>query len=92
MDTAALVVRSCVVLHNYLRVRNPAADQHLVDQDDAQHNLVDGAWRANANLLDLTQPQCGNRDSREAKRQRLYLKHYLTSPAGSVPWQDQRLK
>lgn len=92
VDTAALVVRSCVTLHNYLRVRNPAADQHLVDQEDAQHNLVDGAWRANANLLDLTQPQCGNRDTREAKRQRLYLKNYLTSPAGSVPWQDQRLR
>ena len=59
VDTATLVVRSCVALHNYLRVRNPAADQHLVDQEDAQHNLVDGAWRANANLLDLTNHSVG---------------------------------
>ena len=62
-------MRSCVALHNYLRVRvrNPAADQHFLDQEDAQYNVVDGAWRANANMMDLTQPQSGNHDSREAK-------------------------
>ena len=89
VDNAALIVRTCVAMHNYLRVRKPFIDQNLVDQEDADHNVVGGAWRANADLLDLFQPQCGNRDSRDAKIQRLYLKHYLMSPAGSVPWQNQ---
>ena len=68
VDTAVLVVRTCVALHNYLRMRMPAVDQHLLDTEDSDHNVIKGAWRADANLLDLTQPQCGNYDSKDTKK------------------------
>lgn len=92
VDNVQLIVRTCVILHNYLRVRNPAADNHLVDQENANHDLVAGAWRTNAMMEDMNQPQCGNRDSQAAKRQRMYLMNYLSSPAGSVPWQDAAVR
>ncbi|XP_041351114.1 putative nuclease HARBI1 [Gigantopelta aegis] len=64
IDTVNLIVRTCVVLHNFLRER--IADAHVLDQEDANHNVVPGSWRDNANLLDLHQPQGGNRDTADA--------------------------
>ena len=84
-----LIVRTCVVLHNYLRVRYPGADNHVVDLENADHQLIPGAWRTDAVMADVNQRQCGNRDSQAAKTQRLDLKNYFMSPAGSVPWQDR---
>ena len=90
IDTVNLIVRTCVVLHNFLRER--LADAHVLDQEDANHSVVHCAWRDNANLLDLQQTQGGNRDTADAKLQRIYLKHYFVSPAGSVAWQDANLR
>lgn len=89
VDSATLIVKTCCVLHNYLRARNPAAGNQVADQEDAAHNLLPGEWRNHVNLTDMIEPQCGNRATKDAKRQRLYLKHYLLSAAGSVPWQDR---
>ncbi|XP_048247699.1 putative nuclease HARBI1 [Haliotis rufescens] len=41
VDTASLIVRTCVVLHNYLRERNPSNDVMTLDKEDANHNLYD---------------------------------------------------
>lgn len=92
MDNAIPLVRTCVILHNFLRMRNPAADANVMDQEDVHHNLLPGAWRDQANMADMHQPQYGNRDTVAAKRQRIYLKHYFVSAAGSVPWQEARLR
>ena len=92
VDSLPVLVRTCVVLHNFLRTRNPACDADVEDREDEHHNLIPGAWRNDACLLDLNRRQGGNRDTREAKRQRLYLKHYVNSPRGSVPWQEHRLQ
>lgn len=91
VENVPVLVRTCVMLHNFLRTRNPGGDADVEDHEDEHHNLIPGAWRNDVNLLDMNQRQGGNRDTREAKRQRLYLKHYINSPRGSVPWQEHRL-
>ncbi|XP_014661400.1 PREDICTED: uncharacterized protein LOC106804647 [Priapulus caudatus] len=90
-ENIKLVVRTCVVLHNFLIDRNPARDAQVIDREDANHNLVPGSWRQDAQMHDMNEPQWGNRDTVAGKRQRLYLKHYLTSGAGAVHWQEERL-
>ena len=51
----------------------------MLDQEDAQHNLIPGAWRTAAITEDLNRPIRGNRDT---------LKYYLNI-AGAVAWQDK---
>ena len=56
-------------------------------EDNANHNLIHGEWRRGRNMTDMDKVVAPNSGSRKAKKQRLLLKHYLSSPAGSVPWQ-----
>ena len=86
-DTVTSCVMACICLHNLLRAANPSLPPGLVDAEDEQHNLVPGAWRAEADLSDLSTVVGGNFSQKVAKIQRLTLKHYLNSPVGSVPWQ-----
>ena len=67
IDTVNIIVRTCIVIHNFLRER--IADTHVLA--NAIHKIVPGAWRDNANLLDLHQPQDGNRDTADVKLQRI---------------------
>ncbi|XP_053391958.1 putative nuclease HARBI1 [Mercenaria mercenaria] len=92
INTVSQVGRACVCFHNFIRTRNPAQDNNLIDQEDEDHNLVPGAWRNYVNLEDMENIRGGNVDGREAKQQRIYLKHYMNSPAGSVPWQDRMVR
>lgn len=81
------ITLSCVCLHNLMRLRYPRLQNALVDFEDANHQVVPGDWRNQANMQDLNNVIGGNRTTRAAKQQRLYLKHYFNSPAGQVPWQ-----
>lgn len=85
------VVMAAVCLHNIMRVRYPGEQNILLDQEDADHNLVPGAWRAGQAMHDMNHILGGNRMSRIAKRQRLYLKHYYNNPVGAVHWQENMI-
>ena len=85
------IVLACVCLHNIMRMRYPQDQNLLLDQEDINHVVIPGAWRDGANLDDVQQVRGGNLNTRQANRQRLYLKHYFSSPAGSVPWQDKMI-
>ena len=62
--TVHTMYEACVCLHNFICLRNPAIQNIQVDAEDAAaHNLVPGAWRQDANFLDLDVPQGGNRHS-----------------------------
>ena len=87
-DTVRLLVEAAVILHNLIRKRYQALDVRMLDQEDAQHNLIPGAWRTTAITEDLNRPIRGNRDTELAKRQRDTLKYYFNS-AGAVAWQDK---
>lgn len=89
-ETVRLLVEAAVMLHNLIRKRYQALDVRMLDQEDAQHNLIPGAWRTAAITEDLNRPIRGNRDSELAKRQRDTLKYYFNS-VGAVAWQDKMI-
>ncbi|XP_071176632.1 uncharacterized protein [Mytilus edulis] len=64
----------------------------LLDREDENHHLLPGAWRDETNLKDIDDVQDRNYPSKAAKQQRLYLKHYYSSPAGKVPWQERMVQ
>jgi hypothetical protein len=59
-----------------------------VDREDVEDaRIVPGEWRLGRNMLDVVNVQGANRATEQGKKQRQYLKHYLNSAAGFVPWQ-----
>jgi len=82
------IVKGCVVLHNILRSRCPQIQNRDLDQEDANGNIVQGAWRDAGHLAELDTARRASRATRLGKAQRIYLKNYFCSDAGSVPWQD----
>lgn len=91
-DRVVKTTHACCVLHNFLRLRNPTLDVATLDQEDTQnnHELIPGSWRQHAQMPDVEHLHRGNA-STAAKAQRNYLLEYVTSPEGSVPWQDDIL-
>ena len=87
-DNVVSLVMACICLHNLMRMRYPAAQNAALDMEGQNGQVIPGAWREGRNMLDLDIVTGGNRDTRAAKKQRLYLKHYFNSPAGSIPWQE----
>lgn len=89
-DTVRLIVTTFCILHNLMRTRYPQLQNHLLDRDD---DLAPGDWKQDKNLEDtlVQNVQGPNRASREGKAQRNLIKHWCCSPAGSVPWQEQRV-
>ncbi|XP_030850240.1 uncharacterized protein LOC105441955 [Strongylocentrotus purpuratus] len=47
-DTVRLLIEAAVMLHNLIRNQYQAWDVRMLDQEDAQHNLIPRAWRTAA--------------------------------------------
>jgi len=86
-ETCQVIVKACLCLHNLMRMQYAGLQNLDLDREDAQGNVIPGAWRQNP-VLEEMERQGGNRATREAKQLRIYLKGYCNSEAGSVPWQD----
>ena len=85
------IVMAACVLHNLIRLRNPAQATVEGDTvDPATSVIIPGAWREGCHLNALTglENSAGNTSSKAAKLQRDYLCEYYNSSRGSVPWQD----
>ena len=82
-----IIMCGCV-LHNLILDRYPFAANE-VDREDDQHNMVPGAWRMQANLMEGLIIRPGHNYSRQAKAQRDYLAQYYSSEAGAVAWQER---
>jgi len=94
VDTIEKIIMACVVLHNLLRTRYPGSQNILLDKEDLSHNWIPGQWRqGRESLRDASRPAGvgNNRDARDAKAQRDYLKEYYNSPLGAVPWQEDMI-
>ena len=89
--TVQKIVVSCICLHNLMRMRYPQLQNNALDRDDANMNLIPGAWRDGRVLREVDAVRGGTRASREAKKQRLYLKNYYNNAVGSVPWQQNMI-
>ena len=86
---AKKITKACICLHNVMRMRYPQLQNADLDAEDANGDLIPGAWRGQAVMHEMEQVERGqNWENRAGKTQRIYLKHYYNSPAGSVPWQE----
>lgn len=88
-ETAASIVKACVILHNLLRTRRPLAPGIVDEEINNNMDVRPGFWRQFTVMHDMEELAKGNVGTRQARQQRQYLAHYLQSPAGSVPWQDE---
>lgn len=88
--TVVTIVKGCLTMHNIIRRRNPLQAGE-VDQEDADGNVVPGAWREGAQLTD-NRNIVGNQTMRQAKIQRNNLCDYYNNPVGSVPWQERAVQ
>ncbi len=86
--TVESIVSACCCLHNLCRIQYPGNPP--LDRDNANHEIIPGEWRDNAHLTELQRLR-GNVGTRAARRQRLYLKKYYSSEAGTVPWQNDMI-
>ncbi|KAL8559850.1 hypothetical protein ACOMHN_030186 [Nucella lapillus] len=82
------VIKCCIILHNVLLQRFPPP-QDAVDREDAQKDLLPGAWREHLIWEDQPQPQAA-RANTAGKPVRETLADYFGSPAGIVPWQWEK--
>lgn len=86
-EKVSTITVACCVLHNLLRIRNPTAqDVAAPDAGDNDDRSVQAG-----EMHDLGRPYQGHNVSRIAKEQRDYLVHFVNSPHGSVPWQDNSI-
>uniref|UniRef100_UPI00358F14B8 uncharacterized protein n=1 Tax=Myxine glutinosa TaxID=7769 RepID=UPI00358F14B8 len=90
-ETVDSIVLACTTLHNLIRIRQPAALHHLVDEEDNSHNLVPGQWRQGMQLVDGVAGYQRNVGNAAGTAQRNYLKKYLNSEAGAVEWQENMI-
>ena len=76
------------VLHNLIRLRNPAAIEGDVIEI-GQNNLLEDSLTRIDPLPSIQLP--ASRSSQLARAQRNYLKNYCNSRAGAVAWQLERI-
>ena len=91
-QTVKLIVKTCLVLHNLMRTRYPGLQNQQLDiPENAKRNFVPGAWREGRYLEDTEIVPGANRASKEGKKQRNLIKHWVNSEVGSVSWQDMMI-
>lgn len=90
-ERAAIITTACCVLHNLLRMRNPAAAGAGDAVFNPEEEDPNDDREPPAPLLDWLPQRRGRRPGRDAKEQRQYLVDYVNSEAGSVPWQQDRI-
>ncbi|XP_060780515.1 putative nuclease HARBI1 [Neoarius graeffei] len=89
-ETVKLIVKTCLVLHNLMRVRYPTLQNQQLDQPEGpEEDFVPGAWRDGFNMEDTQVVAGPNTVTKEAKKQRNLIKHWVNSSAGTLDWQDR---
>ena len=90
VDTVKSIVMACLCLHNMMRIRYPGLQNHDVDREGNDHRVIPGAWRRGEVFREVNMIRGGNLATREARQQRVYLKHYYNN-VGQVAWQDHMI-
>ncbi|XP_048755473.2 uncharacterized protein LOC125666342 [Ostrea edulis] len=88
-STARLIVKTCCILHNLMRMHYPVMNNALIEHDEIRGNPVPGARRRGRNLHDTVIVTGNNNQNKDGKKIRNLLKHWCNSEVGSVPWQDR---
>jgi hypothetical protein len=85
------IVIAAIICHNLMRMRYPGLHNVALDREDGNRNVIPGSWRLGNTWEQELRRITGNTASKLAKQQREYLKHYYSSEAGSVPWQNDMI-
>ena len=73
---------AAMCLHNVMRTRYPALQNHDMDHTDDQGNEMSGALRNETVLQDVAEAGRGYMVNRGGKRMRAYLMHYNNNDGG----------
>ncbi|XP_041376853.1 protein ALP1-like [Gigantopelta aegis] len=88
-DRAIKIVLACCRLHNLLIERKPQKVQRRVDFEDPDtHELVEGSWRQEDQVLLPLQNTGRNTTTKAGKDLKDFLMDYYNG-SGSVEWQDR---
>ena len=90
-DNVRLIVEACVCLHNLMRMRYSTLQNSVLDTEDENHQIIPGIWRDAGLMHALKKIKGATRANTSGKQQQEYLQHYFSSPAGSVPWQNNMI-
>lgn len=84
---------TCCLLHNYLRCHTEAYTPpgSLDTEHPLSHAVQPGKWRSEPKCLENLKKQGSNHSKETAKLYREYIKDYLNSSVGSVPWQNNMI-
>ena len=96
MDLLLFINIYCITIHHlvmscacFFAFRYPALQNQQLARDAEQRDVAPGEWRHGLNLLNTIEVAGPNSANRDGKKQRNLLKHWCSSPAGSVEWQDR---
>ena len=95
VESAQMIIRAAVVLHNFLLQTNSAGycPGGVVDLYDSTWKLKEGEWRRivpngeRSGLLNGLPNFRGSRLTKTAMEVRERIKSYVNSMEGSLPWQ-----
>ena len=97
-NTAELLVKAAVCLHNYLRLTDNAGyiPSGFVDSEDLTGTIISGEWRkvvVEDQSAFVTLPRQGSNNYGHSARQvREHFKTYFNSSEGSVAWQLRHVR
>jgi len=91
-DNSRKITEACLTLHNVMRARYPGLQNADLDAEDANGQVIPGAWRNAGMMEEVRALGRAPRENRAGKELRIALKHYYNSDAGRVPWQDAAIR
>ena len=89
-DNVKSIVMAALCLYNLMRLRYSGLQNLDLDREGNNHKLILGPWRDDGVLQEMQIVQGGNAATRQAKQQRIYLKHYYNNME-RVDWQDNMI-
>ena len=87
-----LIVFNGDILKNDFNLRYPGLQQVQAEHPEKEeYDIVPGSWRELHDLGDTQAATGHNTASKEGKKQRNLIKHWVNSTAGAVQWQDRMI-
>ena len=84
-DNVTAIVKTCVVLHNLIRMQKLHLAPRVLDWEDEKHEVMPGLWRSKRQLQGMEPRVTGNQLSKQGKYKRFKLTRYFVSDQESVP-------
>ena len=87
-----IIVSYAKIIKKNFHHRYPGLHPAQVENPEPEEaNIVPGSWRELHDLGDTLTATGHNTASKEGKKQRNLVKHWVNSPAGAVEWQERMI-